>query len=208
MIAAIAYANSFDGVLIGDDEAAIAQNTSIRSLSTAFSPPADTTVAARPIANLTFAINYALAGGTTNLWGYHAFNLAIHIATAIVLFGLIRRTLESPALRGRFGSAVHADGLRRFGHLGPASAEHPGRDVSRSTRRSADGLLLRHDHLLRRSCGRNAIPISRVDGRRDCRVRARHGDKRDDDRRADHGGAVDLDLLAGGKADWNGRAGC
>jgi tetratricopeptide (TPR) repeat protein len=93
-------------VLVGDDEAAIAQNTTIRLLSsfgTVLSPPADTTVAARPLANLTFAINYALAGGTANLWGYHAFNLAVHCLAAIGLFGIVRRTLRAPALRDRFG---------------------------------------------------------------------------------------------------------
>lgn len=108
----LAYSNSFKGVLIGDDEAAIAQNTTIRSLSaTVFHPPADTTVAARPVANLTFAINYALAGGTTNLWTYHAFNLVIHLLTALFLFGLIRRTLESPALRGAFNGGSTSLGL-------------------------------------------------------------------------------------------------
>ena len=100
-IGAAAYANSFKGVLIGDDVQAIADNVTIRSLATAFSPPADTTVAARPIANLTFAINYAIAGGTADLTSYHAFNLAIHLLTAILLFGLIRRTLESPGLKTR-----------------------------------------------------------------------------------------------------------
>jgi len=108
VIGAIAYSNSFQGVLIGDDVAAISENASIRSLATSFSPPADTTVAARPIANLTFAINYAIAGGTADLSGYHALNLAIHLLTAVTLFGLIRRTLESPALRGQFGRvSVH-----------------------------------------------------------------------------------------------------
>lgn len=92
------YSNSFSGVLIGDDDAAIAHNDSIRSLSTALAPPADTTVAGRPVANLTFAINYAIAGGTSDLAGYHAFNLAIHAVAGLLLYGVIRRTLQSPAL--------------------------------------------------------------------------------------------------------------
>lgn len=110
VVAAIgAYANSFSGALIGDDDAAIAHNDSIRSISTALRPPADTTVAGRPVANLTFAVNYAIAGGTSDLSSYHAFNLAIHIAAGLLLFGVIRRTLRSPALRARFGP--HADGI-------------------------------------------------------------------------------------------------
>src|SRR6185312_14998635 len=34
---------------------------------------------------------------------YHALNILIHIAAALTLFGLVRRTLASPALRERFG---------------------------------------------------------------------------------------------------------
>lgn len=101
-----AYSTSFAGVLIGDDDAAIAKNASIQSIATSFSPPADTTVAGRPIANLTFALNYAAAGGTTDLWGYHAVNLTIHVLAGLMLFGVIRRTLLAPALRDRFGAAA------------------------------------------------------------------------------------------------------
>ncbi len=102
------YSNSFAGVLVGDDDAAIAQNVSIRSLwppTGPLMPPKDTTVAARPVANLTFAINYALASGTTDVWGYHAFNLIVHLLAGLGLFGVVRRTLLSPPLRDRFASA-------------------------------------------------------------------------------------------------------
>jgi tetratricopeptide (TPR) repeat protein len=106
-IAAIAaYSNSYRGTLIGDDDAAIARNESIRSIGTAFAPPADTTVAGRPVANLTFAINYAIAGGTGDLSGYHTVNLAIHVLAGLLLFGVVRRTLTSPALRARFGDVA------------------------------------------------------------------------------------------------------
>ena len=108
-IGAWAYSNSFAGVLIGDDDAAIAQNTSIRSLwplSGPLSPPTDTTVAGRPVANVTFAVSYALAGGTTDLRGYHAFNLVVHLLAGLSLFGVVRRTLLTPALRDRCGGAA------------------------------------------------------------------------------------------------------
>ncbi len=107
VVAAIwAYSSSFNGALIGDDEQGIEKNESLRSLTSAFAPPADTTVAGRPVANLSFAMNYAAAGGTTDLWGYHAVNLAIHIGAGLLMFGVIRRTLLSPALRDRFGQAA------------------------------------------------------------------------------------------------------
>ena len=34
--------------------------------------------------------------------GYHVFNIAIHVLTAVVLFDLIRRTLLQPVFEGRF----------------------------------------------------------------------------------------------------------
>ena len=66
------------------------------------------------MANLTLAINYALAPSDArdvftprtpagvrdadfdrNVWGYHAMNLAIHLAAGLVLFGIARRTLAT-----------------------------------------------------------------------------------------------------------------
>jgi len=55
----------------------------------------------RPITNFSFAVNYALGG--LNVWGYHVFNLAIHILAAVVLYGVVRRTLLGPSLRDRYG---------------------------------------------------------------------------------------------------------
>src|SRR5213594_3868189 len=69
--------------------------------------PPDTTLSGRPIASLTFAINYALARrDPRDLWGYHAVNLAIHILAALVLFGIVRRTLAGIRMRERFGDAA------------------------------------------------------------------------------------------------------
>ncbi len=68
------------------------------------SAPPSSPVAGRPVVCLTLALNYALGG--LNVQGYHAFNLAIHLASALVLFGILRRTLEGEKLRGRFGPAT------------------------------------------------------------------------------------------------------
>ena len=51
----------------------------------------------RPITFLTFAVNYALHG--TQVWGYHAVNLAIHAAAACALLALVRDTLRSSAVQ-------------------------------------------------------------------------------------------------------------
>lgn len=103
----LAYSSSFSGVFVADDEDAIVRNESIQSLQTAFDTPRNTTVAGRPVLNLSFALNYAVAAGDPlDPWGYHALNLAIHLASALALFGVVRRTLASPALNGRMGDAA------------------------------------------------------------------------------------------------------
>ncbi len=58
----------------------------------------------RGVAVLTFQANYLLDG--TRVWGYHAVNLAIHIAAALALFGIVRRSLLRPSLAARYGSAA------------------------------------------------------------------------------------------------------
>jgi len=103
--AAAAYSNSFRAPFVYDDLKAIPENPSIRHLwppwDALLSPPGDTTVGGRPVANLTLAVNYALSG--TDVWSYHALNLLIHVASGLALFGIVRRTLAGPALGARFG---------------------------------------------------------------------------------------------------------
>ena len=48
-------------------------------------------MAGRPIANLSLALNYAMGG--LDETGYHWWNLAVLIASALLLFGIVRRTL-------------------------------------------------------------------------------------------------------------------
>jgi len=99
-----AYHNSFGGVFVFDDFKAIAENASIRRLwppGPALWPPPDGGNSGRPLANLSFALNYALSG--LNVWSYHAFNLAVHIGAGLALFGVAKRTLLQPALRPQFG---------------------------------------------------------------------------------------------------------
>jgi protein O-mannosyl-transferase len=100
-----AYGNCYRAPFVYDDQLAILDNASIRHLwppgGALLSAPAGTTVAGRPAANLTLAINYALGG--TRVRGYHALNVLIHVLCALALFGVVRRTLAGPVLAGRFG---------------------------------------------------------------------------------------------------------
>ncbi len=109
-----AYHASFAGPFVFDDIPAISENTSIRHLwplGPVLSPPHETgvTVSGRPVVNLSFALNYAMGG--LSVGGYHAVNLLIHACAALVLFGVVRRTLLQPALRGRFGADALLPGL-------------------------------------------------------------------------------------------------
>lgn len=94
-----AYANSFQGVFVFDDEPAIARNENLKALwplTRAMSAPDDTTLSGRPVATLSFAIDHAIHGGS--LFGFHATNLAIHLIASLLLFGIVRRTLETEAI--------------------------------------------------------------------------------------------------------------
>ncbi len=97
-------------MLVLDDVRAIARNESIRTLwplSVPLSPAGASTVAGRPVANFTFAVNYALGDPELRtLWGYHFTNLAIHFAAALALFGVVRRTLTTERMRTRFGESA------------------------------------------------------------------------------------------------------
>jgi tetratricopeptide (TPR) repeat protein len=89
---ALVYANGLTGPFLPDDERAISTNPQIRQLSlAALDPPIETPVAGRPLVNLSFALNYA-AGGL-DVKGYHAANIALHALAALVLYGLVWRTL-------------------------------------------------------------------------------------------------------------------
>ena len=97
LVAAVlaAYANSFRGVFVFDDLPAILENPTIHGgadLGKILHPPELSTVAGRPVLNLTFALNQAISRDA--VWSYHVFNLLIHLAAGGFLFGIVRRTLR------------------------------------------------------------------------------------------------------------------
>jgi tetratricopeptide (TPR) repeat protein len=102
-----AYANSFRGAFVYDDLDSIADNPFIHTLwplSEAMSLPMindGATVSRRPLLSLSFALNYQLFGGEP--WGFHLVNLAVHIGAALLLFGVVRRTLCLKPFRSRWG---------------------------------------------------------------------------------------------------------
>lgn len=89
------YANALNNPFVFDDIEAIVENPHIRTLWPLWltlSAPSQSVEAGRPLVALSFALNYAVGG--TSPFGYHAFNLALHIAAALLLFGVVRRALR------------------------------------------------------------------------------------------------------------------
>jgi hypothetical protein len=94
-----AYFNSFAGSFLLDDKLRIIDNPQIRHLRPLWAVMAQST---RPILELSLALNYAVGG--LNPWSYHAFNLAVHVFAGLLLFGIVRRMLESDSLRAPYGA--------------------------------------------------------------------------------------------------------
>jgi tetratricopeptide (TPR) repeat protein len=122
----LAYYNSFQGMFLFDDEHAITANAGLRRLWPPWPAMFGAGQGNRPLVGLSLAVNYQLgesasprpwpaeAGfakvgtGGYDPWGYHAFNLAVHLLAALVLFGLVRRTLLLDGLGERFAPAALA----------------------------------------------------------------------------------------------------
>ncbi|HUK34480.1 MAG TPA: tetratricopeptide repeat protein, partial [Vicinamibacterales bacterium] len=107
---ALAYANGLAGPFLLDDRLTVVENAQIRHLwplSQALFAARETPTAGRPLVNLSFAMNYA-AGGL-QVHGYHLVNITIHVACALLLFGVVRRVLNGPAARSQWAGV--ADGV-------------------------------------------------------------------------------------------------
>jgi protein O-mannosyl-transferase len=106
LVTLAAYRGSFSVPFVFDDHGTIVENTTIRGLASGLHPPEEgMPVTGRPVANLSFALNYAASG--LDLRRLHATNLLIHILGALTLMGIVRRTLQGRAVRAEPGP--HAD---------------------------------------------------------------------------------------------------
>lgn len=89
IVFAFAWSTSFSGVFLLDDLVHIAGNPKIRSIWPIWDCLGDS---ARPLVDISLAINFAIGGFEP--FGYHVFNLFVHLATGMALWGLIRRTMR------------------------------------------------------------------------------------------------------------------
>jgi protein O-mannosyl-transferase len=102
------YLNALHGPFVLDDHSAIVDNAAIRSLSAVpdVFVQRNTPIAGRPVVGATLAANYAIGG--LNVVPYHATNILIHLACALLVFGIARRTFRGVP-NGRY--AGNADAL-------------------------------------------------------------------------------------------------
>jgi Flp pilus assembly protein TadD len=103
LVGAIAYSNALTGPFVLDDQDTVVLNDQIRDLSPSvvLFPAVELPVAGRPIVNLSFALNHAVGG--LDVVGYHVVNVALHIVCALLLFGVVRRTLAAQPFASRWG---------------------------------------------------------------------------------------------------------
>ncbi len=102
-----AYHNSFRGPFIFDDLNSIRDNPHIHhwwSIRDAMFVSPYLSIKGRPVESESLALNYALGG--LDVRGYHAVNLTLHLACALVLFGLLRRTLSLEQFQSRLNGAA------------------------------------------------------------------------------------------------------
>uniref|UniRef100_Q01QH2 TPR repeat-containing protein n=1 Tax=Solibacter usitatus (strain Ellin6076) TaxID=234267 RepID=Q01QH2_SOLUE len=97
VLGVLSYLNSLHTPFIFDDRYHIVENLRIRHL---WPPWEILTHSSRPVIHLSLALNYALGG--LDPWGYHAFNICIHVLAALVLYGIVRATFLSDSLRHRW----------------------------------------------------------------------------------------------------------
>lgn len=108
--AVLAYVNALHAPFVFDDYSSIVANPTIRHFDwSTLRPPHDTgqTVGGRPLLNLSLALNYAI-GGLAPL-GYHLFNVLLHAAAGLTLFGLVRRTGRAVFSGSSEATALRAD---------------------------------------------------------------------------------------------------
>ena len=99
VIIVAAYLSSFSASFMFDDFIRIVDNSDITDLRALARP------STRPLVEFTFWLSYALSG--PNPADFRAVNVAIHIVAAILLYGIVRRSLLLPRFIGKYASSAH-----------------------------------------------------------------------------------------------------
>jgi len=109
LAAVLAFGTSVSTPFFLDDNEAIERNPYITALSPigrALTSPPQSAVSGRPLVSLSLALNYAAGGLDPS--GYHLWNLAVHAAAGLLVWGIVRRTLRSPRLPPELAASADA----------------------------------------------------------------------------------------------------
>ncbi len=107
------YGRSLDAPLIFDDLLSVEENESIGQLwpllgdakhPGPLNPPVESPTSARPLVNLSFALNHYFGGIDPR--GYRVVNIMLQVLAACLVWALVRRTLRLPLFAGRFDSTA------------------------------------------------------------------------------------------------------
>jgi protein O-mannosyl-transferase len=101
--ALLSYLNSFTAPFIFDDRKWIIDDPQVRDLAADWRR---LDIGRRPVVFLSLAVNYHL--GYLDVRGYHLFNVIVHTLAGLLLFGIVRRTIQLHSQR-RGGDLPAAD---------------------------------------------------------------------------------------------------
>ena len=109
LAAVLAFGTSVSAPFFLDDTEAVERNPYITALSPigrALTSPPQSAVSGRPLVSLSLALNYA--AGRLDPAGYHLWNLAVHAAAGLLVWGIVRRTLRSSRLPPELAASADA----------------------------------------------------------------------------------------------------
>jgi tetratricopeptide (TPR) repeat protein len=97
VIGALAYSNALRGAFVFDDLSQIVDNPHLRDLGSFLGPAGYRTMPNRFVGYVTFALNYRLGG--LDPVGWHVVNVAIHLASAALVWAFVVLAFRTPRLR-------------------------------------------------------------------------------------------------------------
>ena len=98
LVALWVYGEHLSGVFVMDDVQSVVDNDTLKDWQRALTPPRETPVAGRPLANLTLAFDYARHGPSPE--AFHATNLGLHILCVLLAYLTLWQLLAAPGAPG------------------------------------------------------------------------------------------------------------